>query len=383
MVLQKSPERAVVWGYGPEGEQIFNSSRELNLTSQFPNVRVFMAGRNQSDQEMDDLAQVQQGWSVPTKASVEGFSALCWIFGRLMFANLKHPVGLVQSCWGGTIVETWSSSRALRQCGLDQDQVPRTRWENRNSALWNAMIHPFLKMTLKGAIWYQGESNTKVNLEAYNCSFPAMIADWRSSFHRAGETPLDFPFGFVQVATGMKDITGYRTGSLADIRWLQTAGTGYAPNPAMNKTFMAVAMDLLDDMSPFHPVHPRDKYTVAHRLWLGARAVAYDQKDVHFLGPYPRGITSDDHSLNITYDQVLTICCPEVKAPCNTTSPWIPAPVLGRSSAGVQVSTAACPSPRQVAAVRYAWTDEPCSYKACLVYSAVGDLPAPPFTISL
>ncbi|CAL8351320.1 unnamed protein product [Lota lota] len=460
MVLQKSPERAVVWGYGPEGEQVivsllgpfpqttppvtvtqgkwnvtldpveaggpysvmatmnhctvqltdvlfgdvwlcggqsnmcfqtkmvFNATDELQLTAQYPRVRVFMTGKHQSEQEMDDLAEVQQKWSVPTTESVKEFSAVCWMFGRLMYANLNHPVGLVLSCWGATVVETWSSTRALHQCGLDHDMLGT---ENRNSRLWNAMIHPFLKMTIKGAIWYQGEANTYVNTETYNCSFPAMIDDWRSSFHEGsgGQTALDFPFGFVQLATGTIPNPGYRMNNEAIIRWHQTADTGSAPNPRMDKTFMAVAMDLPDDMSPYSSIHPRDKYTVAYRLSLGARSVAYGEKDVHFLGPYPQEITSINHSLIITYDQVVTvaaseegfeICCPDVKAPCSLESPWEPAPIVGWSSNSVQVSTAACLSTHEVAAIRYAWKDQPCNYKACSIYCAAGSLPAPPFT---
>ncbi|XP_059931694.1 sialate O-acetylesterase [Gadus macrocephalus] len=463
MVLQKAPERAVVWGFGPEGvqvnvtllgpwpqnappvnvtegkwkvtldpveaggpytviasmdqlsvnltdvlfgevwlcsgqsnmcfetEKVFNAEAELQLTSQYPRVRVFMAGMRQSDQELDDLAAVQQIWSVPTIESVKGFSALCWMFGRLLYADLSTPVGLVQSCWGGTVVETWSSTRALQQCGLEHDIVPRHGSENRNSQLWNAMIHPFLKMTLKGAIWYQGESNTVVNKEVYNCSFPAMIDDWRSSFHEAsgGQTALNFPFGFVQLAPGVCRALGLNFNNFAStIRWHQTADTGTAPNPRMKETFMAVAMDLPDNSSPYHPIHPRDKLTVANRLTLGARAVAYGEKDVPFLGPYPQKITFINNSLIITYDQAITvrngggfeICCPEVEANCSLESPWKPAPMVNWSSYSVQVSSAACPSSHEVAAVRYAWMDRPCNYKACPVYCSAGSLPAPPFT---
>lgn len=106
-------------------------------------------------------------------------------------------------------------------------------WENvgysaewKSSVLWNAMIHPLLNMTIKGALWYQGntseerfvfciapahtvglllfipgEANSAYNRDKYNCTFPAMIDDWRMAFHQGsgGQTALDFPFGFVQV----------------------------------------------------------------------------------------------------------------------------------------------------------------------------------------
>ena len=140
---------------------------------------------------------------------------------------------------------------------------------------------------------YQGESNTVVNKDVYNCSFPAMIDDWRSSFHEAsgGQTALNFPFGFVQVsrhynrkpkgkkkeektlhwpltichlswstlicfqlAPGVCLALGLNYNNFAStIRWHQTADTGTAPNPRMKETFMAVAMDLPDNGSPYHP----------------------------------------------------------------------------------------------------------------------------------
>ncbi|XP_069572447.1 sialate O-acetylesterase isoform X1 [Brachyistius frenatus] len=457
MVLQKSPERAVLWGYGPEGaqitvslsgpitqtisavnvtkgiwrvgldpvaaggpynvtaaaqncrvtltdvlfgdvwlcggqsnmyfktSQIFNSSEELALSVKYPHVRTFMAGLNLSETELTDLIHVELPWSVPTVGSVAEFSAVCWLFGRYMYENLKYPIGLVESCWGGTPVEAWSSSRALQQCGLENTKDGP---KDRNSVLWNAMIHPLLNMTIKGALWYQGEENVDYHQDKYNCSFPAMIDDWRMAFHRGsgGQTALDFPFGFVQLCT-------YKEGSPDDgfpnIRWHQTADTGFVPNGRMKRTFMAVALDLPDETSPYGTIHPRDKQDVAHRLTLGARAVAYNEKDVAFLGPFPDQILSTHMYVNITYDQevsvtpskdIFEICCSGIWAPCGPESFWVPAPVVQRSSTTVQLSVSCAPG--EVAAVRYAWRDWPCDFKACPVYGAGGILPAPPFIIS-
>ena len=71
-----------------------------------------------------------------------------------------------------------------------------------HSVLYNAMIHPFLNMTIFGAIWYQGESNSNAP-NTYNCTFPAMIDDWRQKWFLGsdGNTNKTFPFGFVQVVT--------------------------------------------------------------------------------------------------------------------------------------------------------------------------------------
>ncbi|XP_029374215.1 sialate O-acetylesterase [Echeneis naucrates] len=457
-VLQKSPQRAVLWGFGPEGaqvtvslsgpekqktspvtvtegvwrvslepvqaggpysvkaasesstatltdvffgdvwlcggqsnmyfktSQIFNASEELALAARYPYVRAFMAALNMSDIELSDLIQVELPWTVPTASSVAEFSAVCWLFGRYMYDILQYPIGLVESCWGGTPVEAWSSSRALQQCGLDRStESPSPK--DRNSVLWNAMIHPLLNMTIKGAIWYQGETNAVYHQNEYNCSFPAMIDDWRMTFNEGsgGQTAINFPFGFVQLSTYQKHSTD---DSFPNIRWHQTADTGFVPNPRMQQTFMAVALDLPDLTSPYGTIHPRDKQDVAYRLALGARAVAYGEKDVAFQGPFPEEILTGKTFVNITYSQTVSvtqskdafeICCSEIQAPCGSQSQWVPAPIMQCGPTTVQLSTSLCPVTDEVVAVRYAWRDWPCAFKACPVYSASGILPAPPF----
>ncbi|XP_061073321.1 sialate O-acetylesterase-like [Conger conger] len=378
--------------------QVFNASAEMALAPQYPNVRIFMAALNLSQEELIDLQKVQMPWSVPTAERVGHFSAVCWLFGRYLYQVLGYPVGLVESCWGGTPVEAWSSSQALHKCGLEKqedvfssdsytspdDMGPAPK--RQNSVLWNAMIHPFLNMTIKGAIWYQGEDNAAYHLEKYSCSFPAMIDDWRAAFHlgSGGQTAPDFPFGFVQLSTWKKTEDGFPV-----LRWHQTADNGFAPNPRMNNTFMAVALDLPDEKSPWGSIHPRFKQDVAYRLTLGARAVAYGEKGVSFQGPFPDSVQLIGDSINITYNQpvsvtptksVFEICCTEEKKPCNGSSKWLPAPTMQWGERYVQVSVSRCES--VVSGLRYAWSDWPCEFKACPVYSADRGLPAPPFTLN-
>nr|XP_046149394.1 sialate O-acetylesterase-like [Oncorhynchus gorbuscha] len=277
-----------VWLCGGQGNMafttslVFNVSEELARVSKFPQVRIFMAALEQSDTELTDLAGVEVPWSVPT-------------------------------------AKAWSSPRALQHCDLDRingfpmPYTPSMYLSKRtNSVLWNAMIHPLLNMTIKGAIWYQGK--TAWGLYIY------------------------------------PEVSTYRKASLSEgfpnIRWHQTADYGFAPNLRMKNTFMAVAMDLGDEMSPFGSIHPRDKQDVAYRLSLGARAVAYGEEGVSFQGPFPRWVLVNDQYINVTYDQSV----------CHSFERYF--------SAGL----------------RYAWRDWPCDFKACPVYSADGVLPAPPFT---
>ncbi|XP_055957670.1 sialate O-acetylesterase [Patella vulgata] len=170
------------------------------------------------------------------------------------------------------------------------------------SVLWNSMVIPLLPQTIYGAIWYQGESNTH-NSDQYACLFPSMIKDWRLKFHQAsmGATNQNFPFGFVQLAGNQNDSN--RIAGFPAIRWSQTAKYGYAPNPKMPYTFMAVAMDLPDFKSPHGTVHPRYKQDVAERLGLAGLAVAYGEKGLSYQGPYPTSFnTKTKDQLVIEYN---------------------------------------------------------------------------------
>lgn len=242
------------------------------------------------------------------------FSATCWFFGRDLANALGSnvPIGLLSTCYGGTNVEAWSSPDSLKKCGwvnpplADEERTTRGAMEVAEeaplignpdvnpSSLYNDMIFPLLNMTIKGAIWYQGEANV-FNPSNYSCTFPAMIADWRVKWAAASGTSPNFPFGFVQLA-------GYCTcgepanecnnaianiSIVAPVRWAQTAYYGYAPNKAMPYTFMATAVDLADPNSPECDIHPRFKQEVSRRLSLGALNTVYGQSSLPFQGPYP------------------------------------------------------------------------------------------------
>nr|P82450.2 RecName: Full=Sialate O-acetylesterase; AltName: Full=Sialic acid-specific 9-O-acetylesterase; AltName: Full=Yolk sac protein 2; Contains: RecName: Full=Sialate O-acetylesterase small subunit; Contains: RecName: Full=Sialate O-acetylesterase large subunit; Flags: Precursor [Rattus norvegicus] len=400
--------------------QIFNASKELSDTAAYQSVRIFSVSLTQAEEELADLDGVDLSWSKPTAGNLGHgnftyMSAVCWLFGRYLYDTLQYPIGLVSSSWGGTPIEVWSSRRALKACG-----VPNTRDERvlqpeikpmRNgceskesscpfrrfvpcdpvagpathSVLWNAMIHPLQNMTLKGVVWYQGENNANYNRDLYACMFPALIAGWRQTFHSGcqGQTERFFPFGFVQLSSYL--LMNSSDYGFPEIRWHQTADFGSVPNPKMPNTFMAVAMDLCDRDSPFGSIHPRDKQTVAYRLHLGARAVAYGEKNLTFQGPLPKKIEllARNELLNLTYDQEIQVqrkdnktfeisCCSDHQ--CK----WLPAPVNTFSTQTLILDLSACLG--TVDAVRYAWTTWPCEYKQCAVYHTSSVLPAPPFT---
>nr|XP_008116435.1 PREDICTED: sialate O-acetylesterase isoform X3 [Anolis carolinensis] len=372
--------------------QIFNASQELAEAKQYPLVRVFAAGLVESDAELEELGAIDLPWSVPTAENLghgdfRYFSAVCWLFGRHLFDALQHPIGLIDSTWGGTPIEAWSSNRVLHECGLSKDTqrnlslVPNGGPKS-PSVLWNAMIHPFADMTLRGAIWYQGEENTHMNTDLYNCTFPTLIEDWRRTFHEGSmrQTQLYFPFGFVQLCTNHHIAPD---DNFARIRWHQTADFGYAPNKKMPNTFMAVTIDLGDNSSPYGSIHPRDKQSVAYRLYLGALAVAYGKKSLVFQGPYPQTVEVNAQLglIKVTYnepielrqlnDNIFEVCCSDQPV-CK----WSPVSMKVSMYYSVFLLNTVCP--KTVGGLRYAWMEWPCEYMLCPLYN-VQNLPAPPF----
>jgi len=190
---------------------------------------------------------------------------LAGFFGRDLYDQIKVPLGLFSDNSGGTPVQSWSSPDALSKCHAT------TPGPNDASQLYNAMIVPILPMSITGATWYQGESNTGQQ-NYYACAFPAMITDWRMKW--GGDTPKDFGFYFVQLAPWL----GGDNNSEALIRLSQM----YALT--LPKVGTATAMDSGDPTSPYDPIHPRYKQIVGQRLSLAARGITYGEK-VQYLGP--------------------------------------------------------------------------------------------------
>ncbi|KAI8520059.1 hypothetical protein Bbelb_033160 [Branchiostoma belcheri] len=383
--------------------QGFNASAAIAEAANFSDIRLFTADLVQSDKPLYDLDKILQPWAVASSESVGGadwkyFSAVCWFFGRDLYKHLGYPIGLVATSWGGTPVEAWSSPQVLEKCNITnslesedlQYTGPEVGGPKGHSVLWNAMVHPLLNMTITGAIWYQGEANTG-KPDSYSCSFPGMIDSWRKEWYMGtgGRTDPYFPFGFVQLSTTG---TPKATGNLGypAIRWHQTADYGYVPNPVMPNVFMAVAVDLPDEKSPFGSIHPRDKQDVASRLVLAARAVAYGETDVMFHGPRPASVSVDASTKNIDwiYPKAMNItvkskdgfevcCSPDLDQCSMTSQEWVPVPIVFSTSYSITLQlTQDCWE--NVTYIRYLWKEWPCDFKECAVYSE-NNLPEAPF----
>lgn len=238
-------------------------------------------------------------WVVCNAETAKAFSAVGFFFGRELHEKLNVPIGLVDADYGGTVCEAWTSEQALRAIpdftnALDLLAQERDRSNevaqanakkvvniNSPSVLFNAMINPLIPFGIRGAIWYQGESNVG-RAEQYRRLFPAMIADWRRHW---GEG--NFPFYYVQIAP-------FHYGNRGPAAALREAQLLSMKTP---NTGMAVAMD-----SDSHKIHPENKQGVGHRLALWALAKTYGQTGFVYSGPLYKRMKIEGDRVRIFFD---------------------------------------------------------------------------------
>ncbi|CAH1793510.1 unnamed protein product [Owenia fusiformis] len=370
---------------GYELGRIPNSTNELEDSKNFPDIRMLLIPKKRKVEPQNDFDELIPMWETARNTQkLSSFSAVCWLFGKEINKKENVPVGLIDSDWGGSPIESWMSADLLKKsnCRISNSAAPK-------GELWNAMIHPLLPLGIYGVIWYQGESNAW-NPSPYSCLFPEMIKDWRKRFNERGGSALDFPFGFVQLAAWDDNLSknnNWHT-NFPHIRWAQTARIGYVPNDVMPKTFMAVAMDTPD--FGHNGIHPRFKRPVAERLVYGALHVAYGRHNVKHQGPFPtKYLRRGNRKIQITFDEgdtplkfgttgLFEVCCSldKLRMCSDNDNRWIKAKLKTTQPSGVIISHLCS---KKVFGVRYAWQESPCGYKDCAVYSVENNLPAPPF----
>jgi len=297
---------------------ILDSENEMTISASYEAVRFTRVNLMTADEEMSDIwGGLNIPWSKPSDWGLNYMSAVCFLYGRLLHDKLQVPIGLIQSSWGGTPVESWTPSSALEACGTPGSPNFGQSVQNEDSQLWHAMIAPLTRLNIAGAIWYQGETNAlNYNTDFYGCNFSKMIEVWRQMWAERtnGETAIDFPFGFVELGTNREQVSdSYPNGLWPLLRWYQTSEVGSVPNQRMPNTFMATAMDTHDPDSPFGAIHPRDKLTVASRLaWAGLNQ-AYGNAEYPAQGPKLSLIPLEGNLFEVKFDQPVVL---------NTQSGW-------------------------------------------------------------
>ncbi len=250
----------------------------------------------------------------------------------------------------------------LYKTGFDMDEIPAQPSDpnspNRPTVLYNAMIQPIVPFTVRGAIWYQGESNDSRAYQ-YRELFPLMIKDWRKQWN------LSFPFYFVQLANYEKSLADPSESNWAELREAQLQTLH------LENTGMAVTIDIGDAKD----IHPKNKQEVGHRLALIAEAKTYNQK-TEYSGPVFETYVIEGNSIRIKFSHTEE----GLKTPDATTLKgfaiagpdhkfqWAEAKIDGNE---IVVS---CKDVSDPIAVRYAWSKNP----VCNLYNGAG-LPASPF----
>lgn len=265
------------------GWKITNYKEEI-ANAHHPEIRFFRIDKISAAWPQ---VQVRGKWEVCTPQSMKSFSAAGYFFGRELNEKLHVPVGLIQSCWGGTPVEAWTPIDIFEQnqelASSAAKLTPAPWCPMRPAVAFNAMIYPLIHFPIAGSIWYQGETNV-VNPGTYEETFADMIHAWRQLWHE------DFPFYFVQIAPFSYGIP--KSAALVREAQLQTYRQ-------VKNTGMVVTTDITGDTTN---IHPKDKQDVGKRLALWALSRHYGQKGIVPSGPLYRSMVIKGNKAIIHFD---------------------------------------------------------------------------------
>lgn len=371
-----------------------NAKQEI-ADANLPQVRLLNVKQRYADYPQEDL-DVITPWSVCTPASASDFSAVAFFFARDLLHQDHVPIGVIESAWGGTPAEAWTSMHALSQdaslmpvfsaWAAMADAEPETKRaeakerkeiEEKNgaggdenlrlpwhpvfnswapAALYNGMIAPLTRFPIRGVIWYQGESNTdSLRYPIYGRLFRTLIQDWRAAWLEG-----DFPFLFVQIAN-------YRTGP--EDHWPEVR-EAQRDALVLANTAMVVTIDIGDAEN----IHPANKQDVGFRLALAARSIV-DREPVEASGPLYRCMSREGNVLRLYFDhakQGLMIKGDQLHGfeIAGADGNFVSA-VAGIDGTTVVLSNPSVPSPTQA---RYGWSGDP----VCNLFNKAG-LPASPF----
>jgi len=304
----------------------------------YPGIRLLKVAKSWKPEPQNDI---EGTWKACTPQTVAeggwgGFSACAYYFGRELHQKLGVTVGLIDSSWGGTRIESWTPPEGFaavpalkREYELVELGDPRTAPHQKRleqvlneteqwlaaarqaltaralvppmptypaellaphdlqhaTSLYNGQIHPLCPFALRGAIWYQGESNSTEGM-LYADRMKALIAGWRQVW---GEG--DFPFYFVQIAP----FNYGRDPEIIGEFWEAQAAAQAVPN---------VGMAVINDIGNLADIHPTNKQEVGRRLALWALAKTYGEEKLVYSGPTFKAMTLEGNKLRLTFDHV-------------------------------------------------------------------------------
>jgi len=289
-----------VWICSGQSNMEWNVGSSLNgkeeiAAADHPMIHLFnVPGHLTSDKPKD---QGPGQWAVCSPESVRGFSAVGYFFGRRLSQELKVPIGLIGSNWGGTRIEPWTSLDGFRSVPELEDlagQVEKLWSEGGKvgsrtpSAIYNAMIHPLAPYAMRGGIWYQGESNGNEGI-SYHHKKTALINGWRKLFNP------DLAFYWVQLADFKK---------ASD---MPEGGDGWAKLREAQRTSLNIdntGMAVIHDIGNASDIHPRNKQDVGWRLAQWALNQNYGRQDLVPAGPLYKSLKVENNTIRLSFDHV-------------------------------------------------------------------------------
>jgi sialate O-acetylesterase len=291
-------------GDQPGQKPCLNAQQEL-AAANYPRIRLFKIAKGLSAEPMNDFKKVDIWRSCDSNAlATIKFSAAGYFFGREIHTNLNVPVGLIDSTWGGTRIEPWTPKQGFESvhplAKLATPVAKSTKIHNTTPmGIYNAMIAPMAGFAIRGALWYQGESNCAGTSDdnaylTYADKMAALIGGWRMNW---GEG--NFPFYFVQIAPYR--YFGRDKNVPSAERLPEFWAVQFRAEHTIKNTGMVVTTDLVDDLDD---IHPRDKQDVGHRLALLARNKTYGEKDVVASGPVFKQMKIEGNKAILTFDNV-------------------------------------------------------------------------------
>lgn len=255
-----------------------------------PQIRMFNVPKHIKQNEPQEDAQ-EADWQVCSPQTIAGFSAVGYYFGRALNQELKVPIGLVGANWGGTRIEPWTPPVGFQAVPELKDYVEALEQKNYKGGatqIYNGMVAGLTPLSVRGAIWYQGESNAGDGLR-YEYLKHALVKGWRSVFQNE-----DLSFYWVQLADFGRGHTGKpEGGGWGPVR------EGQRRALALEKTGMAVIMDIGD----VSDIHPRNKQDVGARLARLALNQDYG-KDLVPAGPLYKSHQIDGSKVIVSFDHV-------------------------------------------------------------------------------
>lgn len=376
-----------------------------SLTAKYPQIRLLSVPARASQKHEKDFSGA---WSVCTPDSVKGFSAVGYFYGRQLHQTLGVPVGLIDNAWGGSSAESWvrrdllendkryselmkrwegteatydhekatqnyqaavkkwseavKKAKANNKPAPNRPRAPRNplTGQHRPGNLYGGCLHPIIGYGIKGAIWYQGESNASRAYQ-YRHLFPKMIQNWRDDWKQG-----DFSFYWVSLADFRREVAEPTGSSWAELREAQTM-TLSLPNSGEA---------IITDLGEADDIHPKNKQDVAMRL---ARLALVQDYGYKIVGSSPRYLSNAiaDGKVTLKFQDVSNgLDTFDVREPIGFTIAGedqkfviAQAKVAGNDTIVVWSDQVKNP-----VSVRYAWADNP----VCNVQNKTG-LPLTPF----